>query len=230
MRSPALQALRQFAPRRVAAVVLLAALAVSTWAGVVDFSPGLLKLADARWGRDAPKRLLGWQQSVHSQQTPVDGASRRPELQLLEATNLFWNRIPYVEDQAHWGLVDYWATPVETQGSNGGDCEDYAFGKYFTLKELGISPQKLRITYVRALRLNVSHMVLAYYPEVGADPLILDNLTNTIAPASRRPDLEPVYSFNDEDLWTAGGGAKRPSSQIRLWRELLEKMNREQKM
>jgi predicted transglutaminase-like cysteine proteinase len=218
------------APRRFAAAVLLSLLAVSTCAGVVDFSPALLKLAGERWGREAPRRLLAWQESVRSQQAPADGASRRAELQLLEATNLYWNRTPYFEDSAHWGVVDYWATPVETQGSNGGDCEDYAFGKYFSLKELGVSPQKLRITYVRALRLNVSHMVLAYYPEVDADPLILDNLTNTIAPASRRTDLEPVYSFNDDDLWTPGASTKRQSSQIRLWRELLEKMAREQRL
>jgi hypothetical protein len=40
-----------------------------------------------------------------------------------------------------------------------------------------------------------------------------------------------VYSFNDEDVWlpgaTAAGGK---SSQIRLWRDLLDKMEKERTM
>ncbi len=115
--------------------------------------------------------------------------------------------------------------------SQGGDCEDYAIGKYFSLKALGIPIQKLRITYVRALRWNEPHMVLAYYPTPDADPYILDNLNRAVLHASERTDLVPVYSFNDEDLWAAGAfvaGGK--SSQIRLWRGLLDKMAKEQNM
>jgi hypothetical protein len=74
-------------------------------------------------------------------------------------------------------------------------------------------------------------MVLAYYPSLDAEPLILDNLIGDIRPASQRPDLEPVYSFNDEDLWLANGqNRKGGSSQVRLWRELLERLAREQAM
>jgi len=230
MYSAVTHAFAHAAPRRLAVVLLLSIFAVSTSAALVDFSPGLLNYASEHWGREAPRRLLNWQQNVRAQQPKADSAGRRTERQLLEATNQFWNQTPYIEDQAHWGAHDYWATPVETQASNGGDCEDYALGKYFSLRELGIPAQKLRITYVRALQLNVSHMVLAYYPDVDADPLILDNLTNAILPASRRTDLEPVYSFNDDDLWTAGATpVKRQSSQIRLWREVIEKMAREQR-
>jgi predicted transglutaminase-like cysteine proteinase len=115
-------------------------------------------------------------------------------------------------------------------GSYGADCEDYVIAKYFTLKELGIPTDQLRITYVRALNLGESHMVLAYYPTPGADPLILDNLRGDIRPASERTDLEPVYSFNDEDLWMAGTRSKGGASNVRLWRDLLQKMAREQNM
>ena len=69
-------------------------------------------------------------------------------------------------------------------------------------------------------------MVLAYYPTPDADPFILDNLTGNVVRASERDDLEPVYSFNDEDLWTAGASNfKGKSSQIRLWSELLAKIS-----
>lgn len=218
-------------PRRLAAAAAMAVVVASTSAGVIDFSPGLLRYVGEQWGRNAPGRLLDWQRQVKTAQVQTAGANQGFEQNLIEATNAFWNRTPYFDDPAHWGVPDYWATPVETLGSNGGDCEDYAFGKYFTLRELGIPARKLRITYVRAAGWDVSHMVLAYYPEVDADPLILDNLTGAILPASRRTDLEPVYSFNDDDLWTADASARKGrSSQIRLWRELLEKMAKEQRM
>lgn len=214
-----------------AALIAMCLVTASAQAGVVDFSAGLLRYIGERWGRQSPMRLLNWQQFVKSEQNPTVTTHPRIDQSQLDRVNAFWNRTPYFSDQAHWGMPEYWGTPVEMQGSNGGDCEDYAFGKYFTLREMGIPAQNLRITYVRASGWDVSHMVLAYYPEADADPLILDNLTVEILPASRRTDLQPVYSFNDEDLWTAGAHARQGrSSQIRLWRELLEKMVKEQRM
>jgi hypothetical protein len=74
-------------------------------------------------------------------------------------------------------------------------------------------------------------MVLAYYPEPNAEPLILDNLEDGVRPASERADLIPVYSFNDEDLLLARPGQRSASagssSQIRLWRTLLDKLEQE---
>lgn len=214
-----------------AALIAMCLLTAAAHAGVVDFSAGLFRYVGEQWGRQAPVRLQSWQQLVKSAQFQTVSAHPRLEQSLLERVNAFWNRTPYFSDQTHWGMPEYWATPVETQGSNGGDCEDYAFGKYFTLRELGIPARNLRIIYVRAAGWDVAHMVLAYYPEADADPLILDNLTSEILSASRRTDLQPVYSFNDEDLWTAGANVRQgQASQIRLWRELLEKMAREQRM
>ena len=54
-----------------------------------------------------------------------------------------------------------------------------------------------------AIELDEAHMVLAYYPSAGAEPLILDNLVRKIRPAGARDDLVPVYSFNGADLWLA---------------------------
>jgi predicted transglutaminase-like cysteine proteinase len=116
-------------------------------------------------------------------------------------------------------------------GSFGADCEDYSIAKYLSLKEIGVPIQKLRITYVRARQRTESHMVLAYYATPDADPLILDSLTGDIRPASQRPDLVPVYGFNDDDLWLPGGeGLPGGASNVRPWRELLEKLAKEQQM
>jgi predicted transglutaminase-like cysteine proteinase len=145
--------------------------------------------------------------------------------------NTFFNRLPFLTDLAQWGEEDYWATPAESVASDGADCEDFSIAKYFALKELGVPIQRLRITYVKSVRLNQAHMVLAYYAEPNAEPLILDNLENGVRRASERPDLIPVYSFNDEDLLVAREGRRSASagsaSQIRLWRALLDKLERE---
>ncbi len=213
---------------KLAAGALICVLAVLPHAGEIDFSPGLLRYAAKQWGDLAPMRLFDWQQQVRKLQAGT--ASARDEQYFLQQVNSFWNKTPYLEDQAHWASPDYWATPVETKGSNGGDCEDYVFGKYFTLKELGIPVRKLRITYVKATDTKEPHMVLAYYPQPEADPLILDNLIGAILPASKRTDLQPVYSFNHDDSWMSQGIVKRQPSELRLWRELLDKMVKERQM
>jgi predicted transglutaminase-like cysteine proteinase len=132
-----------------------------------------------------------------------------------------------VEDTVHWGVVDYWATPAESVGSDGGDCEDFSIAKYFLLKELGVPIGRLRMTYVKAIRLNQAHMVLAYYPRPDADPLVLDNLEDTVRPASERTDLVPVYSFNDEEVWMEARGRSGSPRQIRNWSAMIERLEQE---
>ncbi len=223
--------LAQFGALSAAAFVLIYSIAAV--AGLVDFSPGLLRQVATKWGNDAPERLLGWRAiqldySRNRRQLPPSASVTLDELQ---GFNMLWNKVPYYSDVEHWGVEDYWATPVETMSSNGGDCEDYSIAKYFSLRELGVPAQNLRITYVRSLKLNMPHMVLAYYPAPDADPYILDNLTGELIPASARADLVPIYSFNDEDLWGAGASTfKGKSSQIRLWRELLDKIDTERRI
>lgn len=212
------------------AAALLAGVAWPLHAGLVDFSAGLLAYVEKRWGREAPPRLMVWQRLVRDSQAAGAAPARLEAGGGLRVVNNFFNQVPYITDQLHWGVEDYWATPVEMLSSYGGDCEDYSIGKYLSLKEIGVPISKLRITYVRALRQGEAHMVLAYYPTPEAEPLILDNLNGTILPASERPDLEPVYSFNDDDLWVQNTTRKGGASNVRLWRELLEKLAREQRM
>jgi len=213
----------------VAAIAL--AVAVPCAGGAVDFSQNLLTWVSKRFGREAPSRLLVWQKLVRDIKG-VDGAAKPlTDAQTLKRINDFFNQVPYFTDQQLWGVEDYWATPVEMLGAFGGDCEDYVIAKYLSLKELGIPIDRLRLTYVNAIKLGEAHMVLAYYLKPDAEPLILDNLIGEIRPASTRTDLEPVYSFNDDDLWLATGTTKKGgASQVRLWRNLLEKLDKEHKM
>ena len=152
------------------------------------------------------------------------------EQDLLTQVNLFINRVPFIEDEKHWNLPDYWATPAESVASNGGDCEDFAIAKYFLLKELGVPVSRLRLVYVKSLKLNQAHMVLAWYANPSADPLVLDNLEDSVRPASQRTDLVPVYSFNDEEVWVEVRGRIGSPRQIRNWSSLLERLERESRL
>ncbi|MFC3396435.1 cysteine protease LapG [Brenneria rubrifaciens] len=153
------------------------------------------------------------------------------ELKQLKTVNRFFNdRLLFQDDTVIWNQEDYWASPIEALRKGAADCEDYAIAKYFTLRHLGVPGEKLRITYVKALRLNRAHMVLTYYPTPTSIPLVLDNLTDKIQPATQRNDLLPVYSFNGEGLWLPGtSGNKRVGDSKRLsrWQDLLTKMRAE---
>ncbi len=155
------------------------------------------------------------------------------EAWLLDPVNEFFNRVPDGEDRVLWGVEDYWATPAETLSINAADCEDYAIAKYFTLKELGIPLSRLRLVYAKTWWSRSAHLVLAYYPAPGAEPLILDNLQGRIESASSRPDLIPVFTFNDEDLMMTaqkGAAAARYSPlSNRRWKEVIEKLEQELK-
>lgn len=153
----------------------------------------------------------------------------------LRGVNQFYNQhVEFRDDIEVWGQADYWASPLEMLGKGEGDCEDYAIGKYLTLIALGVPGPKLRLVYVRALvggpgGAVLAHMVLAYYPAPDAQPLILDNLISDIRPASQRPDLAPVFSFNAEGLWQGVGGksAGDPLARLSRWRDVLNKAKRE---
>src|SRR5690606_15984614 len=121
----------------------------------------------------------------------------------LQLANDIFNQSRFTTDAEVWQQPDYWATPTDFLIADAGDCEEFAIAKYFTLIEMGMADTVLRITYVKALTLDQPHMVLAWYQTPAAEPLILDNLDPRILPASQRPDLIPVYSFNATDLWVA---------------------------
>lgn len=168
-------------------------------------------------------------QNVDKWLTTMAGLQGQPEEQQLKETNRFWNRVALAgEDINIWGAEDYWATPLETLGRAAADCEDYVIGKYFSLIHLGVPADKLRLIYVRARvgGASIAHMVLGYYTSPNAEPLLLDNLTGIIRPASQRPDLTPVFSFNSKGVYVSGSA---PSSVDRIsrWRGLLDKMRSE---
>jgi predicted transglutaminase-like cysteine proteinase len=188
------------------------------------FDRTLLGRIEAKYGSEARVRILAWEELIRR------GTRENSDLKKLEMANRFFNeRIIYGEDIDIWGLDDYWATPVEFLSKGAGDCEDYAIAKYFTLKAMGMSEQKLNITYVKAIRYNMAHMVLTYYSTPSAEPLVMDNLVDEILTGSKRADLVPVFSFNASGLWLAsqrGRGRSAGSvSKLGGWTDMQRRMS-----
>jgi predicted transglutaminase-like cysteine proteinase len=156
----------------------------------------------------------------------------------LKRINEFFNRrIQFVDDAQIWGQSDYWATPLETIARGKGDCEDFTIAKYFTLLEAGMPNDQLRLIYVKARiggpasNVTQAHMVLAFYAEPDAEPQILDNLITDIRPASRRSDLQPVFSFNSKGIWSNPTASGMPAAtevgRLTRWQDLLNRVKAE---
>ena len=170
-----------------------------------------------RYGDRAGLRAKAWFKVLKDSQ-------QLDEIKKLEKVNQFFNLFRFVDDKTLWGDSNYWASPMEFIGVNGGDCEDFSIAKYFTLLQLGINEDKLRITMVKAASINQYHMVLAYYEKPSSIPLVLDNLDRIIKPATQRKDLLPVYSFNGKQLWLnkekGRGVLAGSSSRLEKWTDL----------
>jgi predicted transglutaminase-like cysteine proteinase len=188
-------------------------------------SEALLQRIENEYDSEARQRVEAWQILMQENKDLT-------EREKLAVVNDFFNsNVLFVDDILLWDKEDYWATPIEMLSLGAGDCEDYSIAKYFTLKQLGVDEDKLRITYVKAIDLNQAHMVLTYFENKRAIPLVLDNLINEIQPASRRQDLTPVYSFNGTGLWLAksrGEGQRvGDASRLSLWEDLAARMRAE---
>ncbi|MEQ1440582.1 transglutaminase-like cysteine peptidase [Fontimonas sp. SYSU GA230001] len=201
------------------ALILAAAVpAGHDWARLRD-------VAQKRYGAVALNAVTDWQRMI-------DMARGEPVPVQLGRVNEFWNvRTRFEDDIAVWGQDDYWATPLEMLARGRGDCEDFAIAKYVSLLELGVPQSRLRLIYVRAnLRAfggaaTQAHMVLGYYEDPNGEPVILDNLTGRIQPASARPELTPVFSFNGQGLWAGGQKAgSDPTARLSRWRDLLARL------
>ena len=187
------------------------------------FTPQVYARIDSIYGTEASEDVAKWRQLVAELQSEdLD--------EKLYQINRFFNRFDFVDDLVHWQQKDYWATPIEFISTGAGDCEDYTIAKYFSLIELGVPEQQLRLMYVTALELRQPHMVLAYYETPTSVPLVLDNINRRILPANKRRDLSPIYSFNGNGLWAAkamGTGRKlRGSGPMKMWDDMVERLDR----
>jgi len=130
----------------------------------------------------------------------IDKYKKASSWDKISVTNKFFNKYRWISDLENWGSSDYWANPIEFIVSQGGDCEDFALAKYFTLIEMGIPAEELMITIVQLESSNEVHAVLVYRDSTSREPLVLDNITTSVLPLKNRNDIKPLYG-----LWDSSG-------------------------
>lgn len=121
-----------------------------------------------------------------------------PRDEQIRRVNRFANTRDYILDLRNYGIEDYWAIPREFL-ANGGDCEDYAITKLFSLRWLGYSSADMRIVVLQDTNLRVPHAVLAL--DWDGDIMILDNQVDQVLSHRAILHYAPVYSINEQRWW-----------------------------
>jgi predicted transglutaminase-like cysteine proteinase len=123
----------------------------------------------------------------------------KPVAVQVEAVNRFFNKIRYIEDTDNYGVSDYWQTPYE-MFERGGDCEDYAIGKYISLKRLGVAEEDMNLVIVRDRQQGgIVHAMLEV--KVGGDIKLLDNQAGAVKSIASVFRYTPVFAINEHRWW-----------------------------
>jgi predicted transglutaminase-like cysteine proteinase len=125
-----------------------------------------------RYGEDALRRLNHFDQSVRG----LQDASLYKKLSTI---NKLVNKLHFMPDGKHWKKEDYWATPLETIGTNYGDTEDIALLKYVLLVKAGINPRDIQLIkkstpFTRKNKTYKENMSLFYFTKEDIFPLVID--------------------------------------------------------
>lgn len=127
------------------------------------------------------------------------------ELTKIQEVNTKVNARPYVEDIKNWDVNDYWASPVEFL-MRGGDCEDFAIAKYFSLRILGVPAERMNIKvvkdttkFIKDSKEHVAHAILVVDLEDGQQ-LALDNQSSTTEFVDTLDHYKPLYVVNARGL------------------------------
>lgn len=130
-----------------------------------------MKLFGKIYGKDALNRLLYIENII------ID-LKDESLFKKLSTIDQLVNRIHFMTDNEHWGKNNYWATPLETIGTNYGDTEDIALLKYILMVKVGINPRDIRfiqkaIPYQRKNKKYKENISLLYFTKKRM-PLVLE--------------------------------------------------------
>ena len=158
------------------------------------WSENLFKHVKDTYGEAAEKRLKYIQDLILDNQDKSD-------MEKVILVNKEANHLPWIADSEHWKQSEYWATPLETITTFGGDCEDIAFVKWVILESLGITKNHLALAYVKIKATGEDHMVLLYLAKPDApvgeqEVYVLDNYLDEVKKGKERTDLLAVMGFN----------------------------------
>ena len=182
------------------AIILLLSSYINLLAKEDLITDAIVNKAYAKYGKFAKNRFIQLNQKI------IKKLKQSKAIKKLTFVNSWFNKIQYRSDKKIYGVSDYWATLYEFTGKGMGDCEDYTIAKYYTLKELGINPRRMKFTYVVYINKSgkkISHMVLSYLkvpkPKSMNDILILDNTNKQVLPASKRKNIIKMVKMINGD-------------------------------
>lgn len=173
------------------------------------WSENVFQHVEQEYGIDAAKRLRYLHKLIIENQN-------LPEMEKVKLVNKTLNRLPWIADSEHWKKADYWASPMETITTFGGDCEDISIVKWAILGHLGISNDNLRLAYVKIKETGEDHMVLLYLKNPSApleqiESYVLDNYVQEVKKGSERTDLLAIFvtDVNGNIVLIADNGKER---------------------
>ena len=128
----------------------------------------------------------------------LDSIRKQPAVEQIRLVNQYANAKKYILDLENYGVVDYWATPLQFLDQSG-DCEDYAIIKMLSLKKLGFEQSHMRIVVVQDTNLRIPHAVMSL--QTPEDIKILDNQIEEVISHQDIFHYIPVYSINENHWW-----------------------------
>lgn len=116
----------------------------------------------------------------------------------IEAVNFYINTIVPKYDEQNYGSEDFWASREEFLKNGGGDCEDYAIAKFYTLADLGVDKKAMALCIVREEGDMFDHMILLLEQKNHEAPWVLDNLSFKVLNVNQRYDLRLKHCMNEQ--------------------------------
>jgi hypothetical protein len=125
-----------------------------------------------RYGKNALKRL------TYINDTIVK-LKNAPLHQKLVTINKLVNRLNFMSDEKQWGKKNYWATPLETIGTNHGDTEDLALLKYVLMVKVGVNPRDIQLIqkdtlFVSKEEQHTENIGLFFFTKKHINPFVID--------------------------------------------------------
>ena len=125
-----------------------------------------------KYGKDALRRLKYINEKIES----LQNAST---LKKIITINNLINRIHFISDIKHWNKENYWATPLETIGTNYGDTEDISLLKYVLMVKVGLNPRDIQlikkdVPFKRNHKKYSENLSLFYFTKNHINPLVID--------------------------------------------------------
>lgn len=124
--------------------------------------------------------------------TAYSAASENAQDALRQINDYFNNHFTYRTEPN-----DRWLLKERFIAEGGGDCEDFALGKYQALLERGLQSSEFRFVYALQIQTGSYHILLRHAPT----GLLLDSLTSSMNPIEQRPDLSEQFQFTSRQYY-----------------------------